>query len=90
MEYVISFKTTSVAIKAEQCLLEQNLNVRVMPLPPQIRAGCGISLRIMGDELTSARRVLEDNNVCDVQIHSRQRENGKYVYLEYQEGIRRA
>ena len=56
MEYIFTFNTTNIAIKAEHALLEQNIDVSVMPLPSAIRAGCGISLKV--DKLI-IRQVLE-------------------------------
>lgn len=49
-EYVFSFAKTNDAIQAEYILGQSGIAVRVMPLPPEIKAGCGICLRIDFDD----------------------------------------
>jgi len=82
MEYVITFKNTNFAIKAEQCLLEQKLQVGVLPLPSQISAGCGICVRITKGEIKSALAALSDKNIDGIRLYSRVSENGRYSYSE--------
>jgi len=80
MEYIIAFKTTNRAIQAERCLLEQKIAVGVAPLPSQIKAGCGICLRIKPNEIEIAVRVLSDNSIEGIELYSRKKEEGKYFY----------
>jgi hypothetical protein len=82
MEYVITFKNTNFAIKAEQCLLEKKLHVGVLPLPSQISAGCGICVRITQNEIKSALEILSDSSINEIGLYSRVSENGKYSYRE--------
>ena len=82
MEYVITFNTTNHAIKAEQCLLHQGLRVGVLPLPTQIKAGCGISLRVSPDEITQAKEILVINNINDFGLFMRSMDNGRYLYTD--------
>ncbi|MCL2227394.1 MAG: DUF3343 domain-containing protein [Oscillospiraceae bacterium] len=82
MEYIITFKNTNLAIKAEQCLLEQKLQVGVLPLPSQISAGCGICVRIAQDEIKSALAPLSDKNIDEIGLYFRVSENGRYSYSE--------
>ena len=82
MEYIITFKNTNFAIKAEQCLLEQKLQVGVLPLPSQISAGCGICVRIMQVEIKSALAALSDKDIDEIRLYSRVSENGRYLYSE--------
>ena len=82
MEYIITFKNTNFAIKAEQCLLEQQLNVRVMPLPSQISAGCGICLRMEQDDIGAALRVLADRSINEVGLFSRETVDKQFFYAE--------
>ena len=42
---LITFDNTHTAIHAEQQLLASGLKVRLIPVPTQITAGCGLSLR---------------------------------------------
>jgi len=80
MEYIITFTTTSSAIKAEKTLLAQELQVGVLPLPSQISAGCGICLRIKPEEILSAAGFLRDAQVGEVGFYSRKAQEGRYVY----------
>ncbi|MCL2233323.1 MAG: DUF3343 domain-containing protein [Treponema sp.] len=81
MEYIITFKNTNFAIKAEQCLLEK-MNVGVLPLPSQISAGCGICLRVKQDEIDAALAALADREISAAGLYSRATENGRYLYEE--------
>jgi hypothetical protein len=65
MEYILTFNSTNQAIKAERLLLAAHLAVTVIPLPPQIRAGCGISLRISPSELDTAVRLVRDGHITE-------------------------
>jgi hypothetical protein len=85
MEYIITFKNTNFAIKAEQCLLEQKLQVGVLPLPSQISAGCGICLRVNQDEIKQALEALAGKSVDVQSLYSREAENGQYAYTEVKE-----
>ena len=58
MEYVLTFNSTNMAVKAEQLLLQAGLGISVMPIVPQISAGCGIALRVKPHELARCREVL--------------------------------
>jgi hypothetical protein len=50
-EVIVCFDSTSQAIMAEQALLEQAFNVRVMPKPSAIKAGCGFCLRFLPNDI---------------------------------------
>jgi len=80
MEYVITFNNTNHAIKAEQYLLDHSLHVGVLPLPSQIKAGCGICLRLKKGEIRTALDLLKDNNIGDIELYSREIVNNVFVY----------
>ena len=82
MEYIITFKNTNFAIKAEQCLLEKKLQISVMPLPSQIRAGCGICLRVNQDEIKLALKALLDKQIDEIELFTMVTENGRFIYNE--------
>ncbi|AGA70698.1 Protein of unknown function (DUF3343) [Desulfitobacterium dichloroeliminans LMG P-21439] len=82
MEYVITFKSTNLAIQSERHLLGEKLHVKVMPLPSQIRAGCGIALRIPSEELGAALQILSDKRVEEFDLYSRAEKDRGYVYSE--------
>lgn len=73
MEYVITFKNTNHAIKGERLLLDDNVKVNVMPLPSQIRAGCGICLRVSENDIPEAEQFLKDKDIdFETYIHENQ------------------
>lgn len=80
MEYVITFKNTNFAIKAEQSLLAKDLRASVMPLPSQIRAGCGICIRINEDDREQALAALAESGIDDIELYTREGENGRFTY----------
>jgi len=82
MEYILTFNNTNHAIKAEQCLLRHGLRVGVLPLPAQISAGCGISLRVCPDDIETALGALERNAVPEAVVFSRELKKGSYIYEE--------
>jgi hypothetical protein len=53
-EVIICFDSTSHVIMAEQTLLEQGFDVRVMPRPSAIKAGCGFCLRFLPEAIEKA------------------------------------
>jgi hypothetical protein len=53
-ESIICFESTTQAIRAEQMLLEKAFNVRVMPKPSGIEAGCGFCLRFLPEDIEKA------------------------------------
>ena len=86
MEYIITFKNTKFAIKAERCLLERKLQAGVLPLPPQISAGCGICLRVNQDEIEPALNALADESIDEIVLFSRIIKNDQFVYTHERNG----
>ncbi|MCL2256026.1 MAG: DUF3343 domain-containing protein [Firmicutes bacterium] len=80
MEFVITFVSTNHAIKAEKLLLENNQNVSVMPLPNQIKAGCGIALRTKINDIENCREILKFNRIEGFEIFTREEKSGKFFY----------
>ncbi len=84
MEYIITFNNTNAAIKAEQFLLREKIPITVLPLSPQIRAGCGICLKIKAEKIKAALMVLEENNIKKINVFSVTENNNKKHYREYE------
>jgi hypothetical protein len=40
---IIAFPSTTMALKMEKCCLEQNRTGRLIPLPRELSAGCGLA-----------------------------------------------
>lgn len=69
MDVIFSFKTTHDAILGERILLEGGGDVRVMPLPGGIAAGCGICLRIPPGRRVAAAMSLAARGVAVQGMH---------------------
>lgn len=86
MEYVLTFGNTNHSIKGEQTLLARQIDVAVMPLPPAIRAGCGLCLRIWADDLPAAREALDQAGVPIQDIYARRQTDDGSAYTLYSGG----
>lgn len=78
MGILLTFFTTHDAIAAEQALLAKGIPVRVMPVPGQVRAGCGIGLRI--DDL----EVLKQIELQPEGVYFIRQNQGEVVYIPCQ------
>lgn len=58
-QLVIAFATTSQALAAESLFARMQLPGRMIPLPPQIDAGCGLAWKSEPDEETALLAALE-------------------------------
>lgn len=81
MECLITFKNTNHAVKAESVLLRAGVDVGVTPLPAQIRAGCGISLRVGETETARALSILDGEDIGEVEVYVKGPE-GQYKKYE--------
>ena len=80
VESIICFESTAQAIMAEQALLEAAFNVRVMPKPAGIQAGCGFCLRFLPDDLGSALVFLSKRGVTVEETYRMEEANGAVSY----------
>lgn len=71
MDILLTFSTTRHAIAAEHLLLGAGENVRVMPLPGDIAAGCGICLRVPLERRREAAAALEMGGVPALETYLR-------------------
>ena len=62
-EVIICFNKVADAIIAEQYLLEEKIYVKVMPIPPLIRNGCGFCLRFLQEEVNDAVLLLSKRGI---------------------------
>jgi hypothetical protein len=60
-EVIICFESVSGAIMAEEALVKQAFNVRVMPVPSGIKSGCGFCLRFSREEIGRAAAFLSEH-----------------------------
>lgn len=57
---IITFNSTHTAIDTEQKLLAAGLKVRLIPVPTQITAGCGLSLRFAEKDCTAISALMPE------------------------------
>ncbi len=56
---VITFSQTADAMAAEKVLTQQHIPGRIIPIPRQLSAGCGLSWKTEAEEKEKAARCLE-------------------------------
>ena len=56
---IVAFGSSHDAMKAETVLSKESLSVRLIPLPPEVSAGCGLALRSGLDQENKVREILQ-------------------------------
>ncbi len=67
MRYLITFESTAHAIKAENILLENNVTLKIKPLPNEISSGCGII--IVFDDLEQVKKLVSEQKFTYNQLY---------------------
>ncbi|QLY80436.1 DUF3343 domain-containing protein [Clostridium intestinale] len=60
---LIAFNSTSNAIRAEKELKLNDIEVKVLPVPREITASCGLSIKIEAEDLDKSVFVLKEGNI---------------------------
>lgn len=60
---IVTFKSTSQALKAERVLKEASADFLVIPTPRQISASCGLAVKVAPENLDYVRSALHDKLV---------------------------
>lgn len=60
---VVSFNKTTDAMAVEDYCLKNNIEGRLIPLPKEISAGCGLAWKCKIDEKARFVKVLQDINI---------------------------
>ena len=63
-------------------LTHAGVNLSVMPLVPQISAGCGIALRVDPSEIKRCLAFMASENVMPSAVYERKRGEDGYEYTE--------
>jgi len=66
--HVVTFYSTSVAMRAEKVSKATGCTVKLIPTPRHLSADCGTALRIEDKDVETVRKALTDNKVCFVEI----------------------
>lgn len=60
---LVAFNSTHSAIRAEKELIASGISVRIIPVPREITANCGISIKVNLGDLKAVREILDNNNI---------------------------
>lgn len=60
---IVAFASSHDALKAETVCAKQQLSVRLIPIPPEVSAGCGLALRSELGQADRVRDILEREGV---------------------------
>lgn len=66
---VITFDTTTDAMMMEAFAKENKLAGKIIPLPNEISAGCGLAFKIDAGDLDKITKTLEENSISYKKIH---------------------
>ncbi len=66
--YVVTFYSTSVAMRAEKVSKAAGCAVKLIPTPRHLSADCGTALRIEDKDVEMIRKLLSDKKVQFVEI----------------------
>lgn len=66
---VITFDTTTDAMMMEAFAKEKKLAGKIIPLPNEISAGCGLAFKIETEDLEKVIKTLEENSISYEKIH---------------------
>lgn len=66
---VMFFNSTHHVIKAEAVLASSGIEVKVVPVPPRIKADCGVALRFETSLASEIETVLKQENIPYDSIH---------------------
>lgn len=61
--YILTFENTHNAINAESILKENKIKAIVMPTPTFITKSCGISLRVLEDEVEKIKTLIIEDKI---------------------------
>lgn len=60
---LLAAESTHLVIKNEKILKESNIDCRIIPLPSQIKASCGLSIRTDLKNLEKIKKILYNNEM---------------------------
>lgn len=60
---LLAAESTHLVIKNEKILKESNIDCRIIPLPSQIKASCGLSIRTDLKNLEKVKKILYNNEM---------------------------
>ncbi len=63
MEYLLTFPSTHIALKAEECLKRADLPFRLLPTPSKLVSGCGLSIGFREEVKDRILKTLKEGDI---------------------------
>lgn len=76
--YLICFESTQKAIYTERQLARQWGGVRLVPIPPEVRASCGLGLKIPPEDFDALKSGILEEDIYIVQKEGNKRNVQKW------------
>jgi hypothetical protein len=80
-EVVATFDNTHNALRFEKTLKENQIRLTVMPVPREVSASCGLSVKFNLEEFAKVRALASDNEILVKEYYEIIFEEGKRRYL---------
>ncbi|MCI6276873.1 MAG: DUF3343 domain-containing protein [Clostridium sp.] len=77
--YLIVFKNTMDAIKAEEILKKENIKIAIMPTPTYITQSCGISIKFDEKEWDKIKDTIDKGLITPKNIYLREGQQAKQI-----------
>lgn len=77
--YLIVFKNTMDAIKAEEILKKENIKIAIMPTPTYITQSCGISIKFDEKDWDNIKELIEKGLITPKNVYVREDQHAKQI-----------
>lgn len=81
-EIVATFENTHHALRFEKSLKENQIKLTVMPVPREVSASCGLSVKFSIEDFENVKALTSDNEILVKRYYEILIEDGKRRYLE--------
>lgn len=77
--YLIVFKNTMDAIKAEEVLKKENLKIAIMPTPTYITQSCGISIKFDEKDWNEIKGMIDKGLIAPKNVYMKEGQHAKQI-----------
>lgn len=77
MNYIITFGTTTAALKCDLAIKATPINAKLIPIPTFLKAGCGFACLFENVQKKEVESWISTNNISYDQLLEVKHENGK-------------
>lgn len=77
--YLIVFKNTMDAIKAEELLKKENIKIAIMPTPTYITQSCGISIKFDEEDWGNIKDIIDKGLITPKNVYIREGQHAKQI-----------